>query len=297
MKTERNILIAFLLNLAFSAFEFFGGIFTGSVAILSDALHDLGDAASIGISFFLERKSKKQPDEVYTYGYGRFSVLGGLITTVILLVGSVIMIINGVHRLVNPTDIHYNGMILFAILGVCVNFVAAFFTREGDSINQRAVNLHMLEDVFGWAAVLVGAVVMRFTDFKRIDPILSIGISLFIIFHALRNLKSVADLFLQKVPNGICAAELREHLEEIEGVLDVHHIHLWSMDGQHPCATMHIVTDADPHAIKHAIREELAHHGIAHVTLELEGKDEPCHDKACHVTPASHSHHHHHHHH
>ena len=155
MKTEKNILIAFILNLAFSIFEFVGGALTGSVAIVSDAVHDLGDAVSIGASWLLERKSKKQPDEVYTYGYRRFSVMGSLITTVILLVGSGIVIYNAIERIINPVEINYNGMILFAVIGAVVNLIAAFVTKDGDSINQRAVNLHMLEDVLGWLAVLV----------------------------------------------------------------------------------------------------------------------------------------------
>jgi cobalt-zinc-cadmium efflux system protein len=150
MKTEKNILLAFLLNLAFSLFEFLGGIFTGSVAILSDAVHDIGDAVSIGVSFFLERKAKRLPDATYTYGYARYSVLGGIITTLILLIGSLAVIYNAVNRLFHPTEIHYNGMILFAIVGVLVNFFAALLTREGNSLNQKAVNLHMLEDVLGW---------------------------------------------------------------------------------------------------------------------------------------------------
>ena len=151
MKTEKNIRIAFFLNLAFSIFELIGGLFTGSVAILSDALHDVADAASIGLSWLLEKKSQKRPDEHYTYGYGRFSVLGSVITTVILLAGSTVVISNAVERIMHPTAIRYDGMILFAIVGVCVNLAAAFVTREGDSLNQKAVNLHMLEDVLGWA--------------------------------------------------------------------------------------------------------------------------------------------------
>ena len=137
MKTQKNILIAFILNLSFSIFEFLGGLFTGSVAIASDAVHDLGDAASIGLAYFLEKKSQKKPDEKYTYGYTRYSVLGGFITTVILLVGSVAVMYNAVCRILNPTEINYNGMIVFAVLGVLINLIAAFFTREGDSINQR----------------------------------------------------------------------------------------------------------------------------------------------------------------
>jgi len=297
MKTEKNILIAFLLNLLFSVFEFVGGIFTGSVAIVSDAVHDIGDAVSIGISWFLEKKSKKQPDETYTYGYARYSVIGSVITTLILLVGSCFVVYNAVCRIITPTEIHYNGMILFAVVGVGVNFCAAFFTREGESLNQKAVNLHMLEDVLGWAVVLVGAVVMRFTDFAIIDPILSIGVAVFIFVNAVRNLKEATDLCLEKMPHGIELAEIKEHIMAIDGVLDVHHIHIWSMDGCHNYATMHIVTGVDPHEIKDAIREALCEHGIGHATLELEGEGEHCHEKHCHTEFASHSGHHYHHHH
>lgn len=297
MKTEKNILIAFLLNLFFSVFEFAGGVFTGSVAILSDALHDLGDAMSIGISFFLEKKSKKQPDSTYTYGYARYSVLGGLITTVILLVGSVLVIWHAIDRIAHPTPIHYDGMIVFAIVGAVVNGCAAFFTREGDSINQKAVNLHMLEDVLGWLVVLAGAVVMRFTEITVIDPALSIAVAVFILIHAVHNLKAVLDLFLEKIPHDIQIEELTAHLKEIEGVLDVHHIHIWSMDGQHNYATMHVRTNDDGHTIKHKIREELQEHGIGHATLELEREDEHCHEEHCHTETAHHGHCHHHHHH
>lgn len=297
MKTEKNILAAFFLNLAFAVFEFFGGIFTGSVAIVSDAVHDIGDAASIGISYFLEKKSKKQPDEVFTYGYARYSVIGSVITTLILLFGSVMVIYNAVNRIIHPVQIHYDGMIVFAVVGVCVNFAAALFTREGDSLNQKAVNLHMLEDVLGWAVVLVGAVVMRFTDFALIDPLMSMGVAVFILVNAIRNLKEAVDLFLEKAPHDIDVAEIREHLSEIDGVLDVHHIHLWSMDGQSNYATMHIVTDGDHHHIKDAVRAELREHGISHVTLELEAAGEHCHEQHCHVEAKSASGHHHHHHH
>ena len=296
MKTQRNILIAFILNLSFSLFEFIGGIITGSVAIASDAIHDLGDAASIGISYLLERKSKKKPDSKYTYGYARYSVLGGFITTLILLIGSVVMIYNAIGRLIVPVTIHYNGMIVFAVVGVCVNFCAAFFTREGGSLNQRAVNLHMLEDVLGWIVVLVGAVVMRFTNLAWIDPIMSIGVSLFILINAVRNLKEVVDLFLEKTPCNINVAEISDHIKEIDGVLDVHHVHVWSLDGYNNLATIHVVTDGDAHEIKDAVREELHEHGIGHVTIEIEIGTEHCHREHCDmgsVAVVAHGHHHH----
>ena len=297
MKTERNILIAFILNLAFSLFEFIGGFFTGSVAIVSDAVHDIGDATSIGISYFLEKKSKKKPDEHYTYGYARYSVIGSVVTTLILLVGSVLVVYNAILRIIDPTPINYNGMIIFAIVGAAVNFLAALFTREGDSLNQKAVNLHMLEDVLGWIVVLVGAIIMRFTDFALIDPLMSIGVAIFIFVNAFRNLKEAIDLFLEKTPHGIEIDEIREHLCHIDGVNDVHHIHVWSMDGQSNYATLHVVAEGDSHKIKEAVREELAEHGIAHATLELEAPGEHCHEETCNpkVQEGGHGHHHHHH--
>ena len=294
MKTEKNILIAFVLNLSFSLIEFVGGIFTGSVAITSDSVHDMGDALSIGIAYVLEKKSKKQPDEKYTYGYGRFSVLGGLITTVILFVGSVAVIINAVDRIINPTEINYDGMIIFAFVGVAVNFAAAYFTREGDSINQKAVNLHMLEDVLGWVVVLVGAVVMRFTDLAIIDPVMSVGVAVFVITNAVKNLKAVLELFLEKTPENISVKELSDHLCEIEGVCDVHHIHLRTIDGHSVYATMHIVTEGDAHGIKHKVREELSEFGIVHSTLEIESVGEHCHERECRVEQCRHIGHHHH---
>ena len=297
MKTEKNILIAFILNLAFSVFEFVGGIFTGSVAIVSDAIHDIGDAASIGVAFFLEKKSKKQPDRKYTYGYARYSVIGGLITTLILLVGSCLVVYNAILRMIEPAEINYDGMIIFAVVGVIVNFCAAMFTREGGSINQRAVNLHMLEDVLGWIVVLVGAVVMRFTNFAIIDPIMSIGVAVFILVNAVRGLKDIFDLFLEKAPSDIDLDEVLEHLLSIDGVIDVHHVHIWSMDGQANYATMHVVSSGDAHEIKHRVREELSEHGISHATLELEAEGEHCHEIECHVEHKNCGHHHHHHHH
>ncbi|MBR2292954.1 MAG: cation transporter [Clostridia bacterium] len=297
MKSEKNILFAFLLNLAFSIFECIGGIFTGSVAILSDAIHDVGDATSLGLSYFLEKKSKRAPDHVYTYGYARYSVIGSVITTLILLLGSILVIVKAIGRLIEPTEIHYNGMIVFAIVGVCVNLSAAFFTREGNSLNQKAVNLHMLEDMLGWIVVLIGAVVMRFTDLKMIDPLMSMGVASFIFIHAIRNLKESLDLFLEKAPHGVETSELLAHLRALDGVLDIHHVHLWSMDGVNHYATMHVVTNGDPHEIKESIREELREHGIGHATLELETEGEQCHEEACRPAQTEHTGHSHHHHH
>ena len=294
MKTEKNILIAFLLNISFSIFELFGGLFTNSVAILSDSIHDLGDALSIGISYFLEKISKKKKDNTHTFGYIRYSVLGGVITTTILLVGSILVIINAVKRIITPVDVNYNGMIIFAIFGITLNFLAAYITKDGDSINQKAVNLHMLEDVLGWVIVLIGAVIMKFTDIRIIDPIMSIGVALFILINSIKNLKQVLDIFLEKTPKDIDIDHLKKHLLEIEEVEDIHHIHVWSIDGYNNLATMHIVTKSkNIKKIKEKIREELSEHNICHAILETE--DEACDNLECKIETKHETHHHHHH--
>ena len=298
MKTEKNILIAFLLNMLFSIFELFGGILTNSVAIISDAVHDFGDSISIGISYFLEKKSKKKPDNQYTYGYTRYSILGAIVTNTILIIGSALVIFNAVQRIINPSKINYDGMIIFAIFGVVINFIAAYFTKEGDSLNQKAVNLHMLEDVLGWAVVLIGAIVIKFTEITVIDPIMSIIVAIFILTNALKSFKTIIDLFLEKIPNGIEIERLKEHLLENKNIKDVHHIHIWSIDGFNNYATMHIVTNLkDTKELKTEIKQELKEHGISHTTIEIEEEGYECNDIECSVKDEqNHTHHHHHHH-
>jgi len=296
MKSDKNILIAFILNLGFSIFEFIGGTLTNSVAIVSDAIHDIGDAMSIGLSFLLEKKSKKKPDNKYTYGYQRYSVIGSLITTIILLIGSIFVIYNAIKRIINPVEINYDGMIMFAVIGALVNFLAAYFTKEGDSLNQKSVNLHMLEDVLGWIVVLIGAVIMRFTDIQIIDPILSIFVAIFIFKNAIGNFKTIVDLFLEKTPNGVSIDELKEHILEIKGVKDIHHVHIWSIDGYNNYATMHVVVSGKNKNVKSNVKEELKEHGIVHSTIELENADEICLEETCSVDMENLTNHHHHHH-
>ncbi len=294
MKTEKNILIAFILNLVFSIFEFIGGLFTRSFAILSDSIHDLGDALSIGISYFLEKKSKQKADYKYTYGYVRFSVMGSIITTLILIIGSLIVIYGAIKRIINPLPINYNGMIILAIIGVIINFTAALYTKDGNSLNQRAVNLHMLEDVLGWVVVLIGSILMKFTDISLIDAILSIGVALFILINACKNIKKIGDIFLEKTPDDISIKDLKKHLLSIKGILDVHHIHIRSIDGYNNFATLHIVVDKYDQNIKKKVKDELQEFGIIHSTVELELKDEHCECEKCNINVQSKAQHHHH---
>ncbi|MGM9835100.1 MAG: cation diffusion facilitator family transporter [Bacilli bacterium] len=298
MKTDKNIFIAFLLNTSFSIFELIGGMITNSVAIFSDAFHDFGDALSIGISLLLEKKSQKKPDKTYTYGYKRYSVIGAFITTTVLIVGSVLVIVGGISRIINPITINYNKMIIFAIFGVVINYIAAYFTKDGDSVNQKAVNLHMLEDVLGWLVILIGSIIMRFTDIVIIDSIMSIGVALFIFINAIRNFKDILNVFLEKTPNNISLEEIINHLNEIKDIIEVHHLHIWSMDGINNYATMHVVTNSkDIEELKKSIREEMHEHNISHITIEIESEKDYCDEKECVIKDIhpSHSHHHYHH--
>lgn len=295
MKTEKNILIAFLLNLFFAIIEFVGGLYTNSVAIISDSIHDLGDTLSIGISYLLEKKSKQKPDEIYTYGYVRYSLLGSILTTTILICSSVFVIYNALIRLMNPVDINYNGMILFAIIGFITNLIASYVTKDGESLNQKAVNVHMLEDVLGWLVVLFGAVIMKFTNLTAIDALLSILVAIFILVNALKNLNEIVNIFLEKKPNNINIEGLKEHILKIKGIKDIHHIHIRSIDGFNNYLTMHVVVDKYNSKIKRELKEELHEHNIIHSTIEFEEKDEQCESIDCEIKPSNHTHHHHHH--
>lgn len=297
MKTYKKILVAFILNIAFSIFELIGGILTNSVSIISDSIHDFGDALSIGISLVLEKISKRKPDSTYTYGYARYSILGALITTIVLTVGSLFVIFNSINRILNPETINYDGMIIFAIFGVIINFMAAYFTRDGKSINQRAVNLHMLEDVLGWVVVLIGSILMKFTNIVIIDAIMSIGIAMFILINALKNIQDILDLFLEKIPKDISIEEIKKHILSIEGIDDVHHIHIWSMDGINNYSTMHIVTKKkNIQEIKNKVKEEMQEHNISHTTIEIEDSPNNCQEKECNIKVNNEIHAHHHHH-
>lgn len=293
MKTNQNILIAFLLNLAFAVLEFFGGVICGSSAIMSDSVHDLGDAVSIGASFFLEKKSEKGSDEDYTFGYARFSILGSIITTLVLTVGSLFVIYNAIKRLIYPIQVHYNEMILFAIVGVAVNTIAALITQKGESYNQKAVNLHMLEDVLGWLVVLVGAVVMRFSNINAIDPIMSIAVSLFIIFNALKTLKASLSIMLEKSPENVDLNKLKNDLKIVDGVVEIKNLRIWRLDERNTLAMVQIVVNNEKVELKPKIKTIFKKYGVIQSTVELCGTNEIIteHD-LCH----NHSHHHHHHH-
>ncbi len=273
MKIDRNILIAFILNLSFSLLEIIGGFITNSISILSGAVHDLADAASIGTSYYLEKKSKHKPNYKYTYGYVRYSTLAAFITTIILLSGSLFVIYNAINRLFNPIDINYDGMIIIALIGILFNIIAVYKTKGGHSLNQEAVNLHLLQDALSWIIVLIGSILIKFTKINYIDSIMSLVISIYIIIHSLKHLKIILDLFLEKTPNNVNIRKIKKELLENKNIISIDHIHVWSLDGYNNYATLHaIINNDEVENMKEYIKDYLKKENISHSTIEIERK-------------------------
>ena len=276
--------MAFLLDLSFTVIEAIGGLLTNSMAILSDAVHDLGDSISLGLAWYFDKLAQRRPNARYTYGYRRFSLLGALINCFILLAGSAWVLYESIGRLLDPQEVNATGMLWLAVLGVVVNGAAALKTglghKEGRGVNERVVSLHLLEDVLGWLAVLVVSVVMHFVELPILDPLLSLGISIFILINVFRNLRSAFRVILQGVPEEMEVEEIRAMVEGTDGVESLHDLHLWSLDSQYTVASMHVVTTrwepAQLLSLKQTLKSALAEKGIPHATIEFESPEEHC---------------------
>ena len=276
-----NIKIAFFLNLSFTIIEIAGGLWTNSLAITSDALHDLGDSISLGLSWFLERYSRKKKDEKYSYGYRRYSLLAALISSLILSIGSIYILYRAVLRIFNPEQSNAQGMLLFAIGGIVINGIAALRVRRGRSLNERIVALHLFEDVLGWAAVLIISIIMIYRDILILDPILSIVIALYILYNVFVNLKKTFSIFLQSVPEGMDIKKIEKKLLKIDKVVNIHHTHIWSIDSLNNVLTAHIVvsdntTSEELAEVRKKIKKITESLGLEHSTIEIEYESEFC---------------------
>ncbi len=278
-----NILVAFFLNAGFALVEIIGGYLTNSVAIFSDAIHDLGDSIALLIAYFGEKVSLKDPDHKYTYGYRRFSVLSAIISGVILFLGSIFVIKEALERLANPEAVHVPGMIGFAILGIAVNSFAAFKLSKESGINQRMVMLHLFEDILGWVAVLIVSIILLFKPWFILDSILSLVISLIILRGVYKQFKKIGAILLQKFPDDIEIEVLKNHIKEIEHVKDVHAIQGWTLDGEINTLNFHVcipsnTTMEEADIIKKKIKEYLEKEGIFYSSIEFESESYECQD-------------------
>ena len=284
--SEGNVKVAFFLNLGFTIIEIIGGLYTNSLAILSDALHDLGDSLSLGLSWYFQKLSKKGRTKTFSYGYKRFSLLGAIINSIVLVVGSIFILTKAIPELFNPEETNVQGMLYLSILGIIVNGAAVFKLRKGESLNEKVVSLHLLEDVLGWVAVLIGSIIMMFTNAPFIDPLLSVLISLFVLYNVYKNLKKSLLVVLQGIPEEVSIDAIRFKLKDIPEVTDMHDCHAWSMDGQYNILTIHLQLDKDyklseQAKIKETVRSRLKDESINHITIEFEGLDENCELKDC----------------
>ncbi|OQY42846.1 MAG: cation transporter [Anaerolineaceae bacterium 4572_78] len=276
-----NIKTAFFLNFGFTIFEIIGGLWTNSVAILSDALHDLGDSFSLGMAWYLDNYSKKGKDRKYSYGYTRFSLLGALINAIILISGSLFMLSVSIPRFMNPERSNAQGMVLFALAGVTVNGIAFLRLKDDRSMNSQMVAWHLLEDVLGWVAVLIVGITLLFVDIPVLDPILSILITLYILYNVIGNLRKTMDLFLQATPQDVDLEKIENTLLAIEGVQSMHDTHVWSLDGDHHVLTTHLVINQDATrenvlCIKRDSKALADEWHLQHITIEVEYEDEDC---------------------
>jgi cobalt-zinc-cadmium efflux system protein len=279
--SEGNISLAFFLNLSFTVIELIGGVFTNSIAIISDAVHDFGDSLSLALAWYFQRLSKKGSTRKYSYGYKRFSLLGAIINSIVLTVGSIYILSEAIPRLFAPQETNSEGMFILAVGGIIINGIAVLRTRKGRSINERVVSLHLLEDVLGWAAVLVGSVVIYFTGWTVIDPVLSIGIAVFVLFNVFKNIRMTMPVLLQGTPQEIEPEHIINELRLIENIAGIHDLHIWSLDEGYNVLTVHITLKESLPAealieLKRSIRTILCKEDIQHATIEFESINEDC---------------------
>lgn len=304
MSSKCAVWLAFLLNFSFAIIEFiFGGLF-GSSAILADAVHDLGDALAICISAFLESISNREEDSRYTLGYKRFSLLGAILTAVILITGSTLVILENISKFIEPQPVDHEGMLWLGVIAIVINLTASLIVRKGQTKNESILSLHFLEDTLGWLAVIVVAIILRYTDWYFLDPLLSLGISAFILSQALPRFWSTVKIFLDAVPEGVDIKQVKNDLEQLDNVASINQLNLWTMDGLEKNAIVHVCLKRmeQMEVCKEAIRALLKERGFQNVTIEVDEDlaTHRSHKRNIEELEASQSHghdHHHHHHH
>ena len=272
MKAKYTVWVAFFLNLSYSIVEFIAGGIFGSSAVLADSVHDLGDAIAIGISALLETISNREEDRQYTLGYKRFSLLGALMTAVILITGSILVILENTTKLFNPQPVNDEGILWLGIIAVSINLLASLVVRKGKTKNESILSLHFLEDTLGWIAVILMAIILRFTDWYILDPLLSLVISIFILTKAIPRFWSALKIFLDAVPEGVETGDLEKDLEDLINVKSVNQLSIWSMDGLENNAIVHLCLEDWEQMMetKNQVRQLLEERGIQNITIEVD---------------------------
>ncbi|NVK63848.1 MAG: cation transporter [Flavobacteriales bacterium] len=278
---ENNLKIAFFINVGFTIFEIIGGLYVNSVSIVSDAVHDLGDSLSLGTAWFLQHKSKQKADKKFSFGYARFSLLGALINSLVLIGGSIFVVSEAIDRIIHPESSDAGGMMIIAIIGMVINGYAAWKLSGGKSLNEKVMTWHLLEDVLGWVAVFIVSVVLQFKDIQYLDPALSLLITMYILWGVFKRLKETLFLFLQGVPADVDIVEIELKLKEIDHVESLHHTHIWSLEGEHHVFSTHLKLENITEfkqvlEAKEQAKELLKTYRFTHYTIETELDGENC---------------------
>jgi len=275
---EKRILLAAFLNITFTILEIVGGLWTNSLAILSDALHDFGDSIALLVSWLFERGARRSPDTSRTFGYQRLSLFSALFSASILIGGSIAIIFQAIPKLFNPEPVDGFGMVGIAVIGVIFNGVGFFLLKKGESLNEKVLSWHLLEDVLGWAGILVSGVIIYFWKFYLLDPIMTIGLISFILYNVTKSFRETINILLQGVPKHINLEAVKKDVKAINGVMGIHDIHIWSLEGETDVLTAHVILDDEtlkkqPEQTKQTIKETLKKHHIEHSTIEIESRN------------------------
>ena len=272
-KAGENLAFVFFMNLAFNIIVIVGGLATNSMAILADCIHDLSDTISIALAWALEHVAQKDSTDKYSYGYQRFSILGAVIISVFVIIMALIILQEAIPRLFSPEGVDANGMLLVAIVGIIFKSISVYRLHEGETFNEKAILLHQLGDVFEWVAILILSLVLMFWDgAPYLDPFVSIGIALWLIFNLGRNLYKSVEVLLQKTPDNFDVGEFKTEILRIEGVKNIDDFHIWSLDGIDSVMTLKVNVDfgKDVEVIKKEIYNISNKYHVVDITIELD---------------------------
>ncbi len=280
---DRRVAWAVAVNIALTLVQIVAGVISGSLALIADAIHNLSDALSLVIAFAARRIARRPPDKSMTFGYGRAEVVAALINYTTLIVIALYLVAEAVQRLVNPVGV--DGWIVVIVAGVAlvIDTVTAWLihSMSRDSMNIRAAFLHNLADAMGSVAVIVGGTLILLYDWRLVDPLVSVGIAGYILWHALRGIRPAIKVLMLGSPDTPSLDQVTETLCALEGVRGVHAVHLWRMQEHEIAFQAHVVMapGADALALRARIKATLSdHYGISHTTIEMEPPDNHCDD-------------------
>lgn len=278
-KNEKALVIAIILNLIISLTEIAGGVWSGSLALLSDALHNLGDTTSLFISLFSLRLSLREETPQRTYGYRRAEVLAAFVNSLLIFATLIYIFVEAIHRLFSPSAIETNILLGVAVIGLLGNLFSVFFLFPGSrkNLNLRSSFWHLLADTFSSIVVIIGALFIRYWGWSFVDPLLSVGLSIFLLRGSWKMFREVINILMQGSPPHLDLENLKKSLEALPGVKNIHHLHVWSLNETEHFAEFHVITTCSNWEEIDQLREEiqkilLNDFQIEHSTIQFENR-------------------------